>query len=63
MVEPAKLEITQESCGCPCKHMAPIEARAGFILCVTGKEKLCPECVVARDDTFVCHGEHDGKVH
>ena len=63
--ETAVLDAPGEVCGCPggsvCGHdgqAAPIPIRAGFILCVLGKEKLCPDCVVAFGDAFKCHGSH-----
>ena len=52
------MQAKGEVCGCPCKHAAGIDLRAGFIVCTVGKEKLCPECVADSDAFFRCHKGH-----
>ena len=48
----ATVEARGEVCECKCGHGRPIQVRIGFIVCKTGREKLCEKCV---EPDFTCH--------
>lgn len=50
----AAVEARGDVCGCKCRHARLIQVRIGFIVCKTGREKLCEECV---EPDFTCHSE------
>lgn len=58
MPNETRITAKGEVCGCPCKHAGPIEIRTGFVVCTTGGEKLCNECIAEGGPPFECHTGH-----